>query len=321
MKLLGELVAELGLGGTEILRIAATAPRRYKVYYIPKRHGGHREIAQPSAELKYIQRYLLDHKLNGLPVHDAATGYVQGKNIRQNADVHRGNKAILKMDFQSFFPSIKAVDWVKFASQHTRGIFELDEVEFVTRIFFYGAGHNRPVRLSIGAPTSPALSNILMFDLDTKIAQIAAETNVAYSRYADDITASGSDVESVLQFEKLVQDVISKSTSPKLLFNKDKRGLFLRGQRRMVTGLVVTPQGNVSIGRQRKRLISSLLHRATLGQLDDEKIAYLKGLLGFCVANEPTYLNSMRKKYGTDVVTSVLRYHIPRKGPPQTIVR
>jgi hypothetical protein len=44
-------------------------------------------------------------------VHAAATGYIKGQNILQNAQHHRDSRVILKLDFIDFFPSIKAHDW------------------------------------------------------------------------------------------------------------------------------------------------------------------------------------------------------------------
>jgi len=82
------------------------------VYDIPKRDGGHRTIAQPSRELKSIQRFIMANCLHSLPVHPAATAYVRGTSIRDNATAHSKNNVILKLDFSSFSPSIKVKDWL-----------------------------------------------------------------------------------------------------------------------------------------------------------------------------------------------------------------
>src|SRR5438034_755250 len=43
-----------------------------------------------------------------------------------------------------------------------------------------------------GAPTSPRLSNLVNHRLDARLFALARKRNVAYSRYADDITISGA---------------------------------------------------------------------------------------------------------------------------------
>jgi RNA-directed DNA polymerase len=171
----------------------------------------------------------------------------------------------------------------------------------------------KPICLSIGAPTSPMLSNLLLYDLDVELSSLATKLHVAYTRYADDITVSGATLADVVEFERLARKTVKQLRSPRLKFNETKRGLYLKGQRRLVTGLVVTPTESISIGRERKRLISSLLHRSLLGQLDAARRSYLKGMLGFCLANEPTFVERMRLKYGSDAVNAALSFWAPRR--------
>ena len=60
----------------------------------------------------------------------------------------------------------------------------------MTKILFWGQGSTRPKCLSIGAPTSPIVSNIIMYDLDTLFVEEATRCQAVYTRYADDITIS-----------------------------------------------------------------------------------------------------------------------------------
>lgn len=294
------------------MHIITSAPRRYKIYEIPKRNGGTRVIAQPARDLKILQRYLLDTKLHQFPVHPAATAYVQRKNIAFNASLHTESSFILKLDFQNFFPSIKVDDWEMIARKSTLN-FSRRDLAICNLIMFWGAGSPEPRCLSIGAPTSPALSNIVMFRIDERLNEAASNFDVTYTRYADDITVSGDDRDSILRFENFARALIEKTRSPTLIFNDEKRGLYGKGQRRMVTGLLITPDQRVSIGRERKRLISVMLHKVTLGAADAEHVGRLKGLLGFCLATEPSFVSVMRAKYGNRVVDQVLRAEVPKR--------
>ena len=67
-------------------RMAGMASHAYLEYQIPKRSGGTRRIAQPSQELKALQRWLLYNILPRLPVHQAAVAYRHGLSI---ADQHQ----------------------------------------------------------------------------------------------------------------------------------------------------------------------------------------------------------------------------------------
>jgi RNA-directed DNA polymerase len=314
--LLRDLSMELNLGYRDLMRIITTAPRRYKIYQIPKRRGGTRTIAQPSRELKAIQRFVLKRLLSKLPVHRAATAYVIHQNIGENALAHVKNRVILKLDFTNFFPSITVRDWERYTK--AAGLqFERGELALYSYILFWGQRSNEPECLSIGAPTSPILSNILLFELDTKLSDAAKRAGVTYTRYADDITASAKTIEDVRRFEASARSIVRQMKSPRLSFNDEKRGLYTMGQRRMVTGLIVTPTGQVSIGRERKRLISAMLHKVVVGKSDPESMGTLKGLLGFCLATEPDFVSRMRAKYGNETIDRVIRYHIARTGPPR----
>jgi RNA-directed DNA polymerase len=170
--LIESLSVEFGLGPRDLMRIIATAPRRYKVYEIPKRHGGMRVIAQPSRELKALQRFVIKNTLSEFPVHQAAAAYVEDRNIRENAIEHVQSKVLLKLDFQDFFPSITVADWERYAKASSYE-FQRGELSLYSRILFWGRRSHEPRCLSIGAPSSPLLSNILLFDVDTKLAAAA----------------------------------------------------------------------------------------------------------------------------------------------------
>ncbi len=316
MSLSRDIIAALGFSGSDIQRIVSTAPARYKVYQIPKRNGaGWRTIAQPSRELKALQHFILHNKLTAFPVHPSAMAYAANRNIKKNADQHVAADVLLKLDFTDFFPSIKVSDWEKFAKRVTVNEIDQNDIKLYSRIMFWGqqVRSTVPRCLSIGAPTSPALSNILLYDLDVQLCLEAQQQGVRYTRYADDITISGATEEAVLRFEKSVKKNVRALKSPKLSFNEEKRGVYGKGQRRMVTGLILTPTRQVSIGRDRKRLISALVHKSTLGLLNLLERAQLKGLLGFTAANEPQFLGRLRTKYGDQIIDAALKFHAPKR--------
>jgi RNA-directed DNA polymerase len=59
MSLVEDISRSLKMSQLDILKIISSAPRRYKIYGVPKRDGvGVRTIAQPAREVKAIQRYV-----------------------------------------------------------------------------------------------------------------------------------------------------------------------------------------------------------------------------------------------------------------------
>jgi hypothetical protein len=295
------------------MEIIQDAPRRYKVFTIEKKGGGRRTIAQPAKELKPIQRSIAELLLEKLPVHAAAMAYRDGVSIADNARVHSGRWPILKLDFERFFNNITAAAWQRFlASQETVRLDRADTM-LVTKALFWGVGHSTPRCLSIGAPSSPLVSNVIMFDFDTSMHSFAEKHGIRYTRYADDITVSAKEFLKLHQFEKHLRSYISRNKTPELIVNEEKRVVFSASERRLVTGLVLTPDGKVSLGRDRKRELASLIHRHLLGQLDVDRLGYLHGMLAFALSSERAFVGRMRSKYGDEVITSILRYRVPRR--------
>ena len=286
----------------ELLRLIRSAPHRYKVFKIPKRKEGEfRTIAQPAKEVKALQYWVMRHVLNQFDVHPAATAYQKGLSIADNARPHTRGRYLLKLDFSDFFPSIKAKDLDLFLSKHTRR-FNAAEIEPLCRILFWMPRGSRKLQLSIGAPTSPLLSNILLGDFDSQVAAACARERVAYTRYADDLSFSARSSKALAQIEALVIETCARQTSPVLRINEAKTARVSKKESRRVTGLVLTNDGKVSIGRELKRKIRAQMHGFATDRLDSEQCLELRGMLAYINSVEPRFITRLQRKYGADVV-------------------
>jgi RNA-directed DNA polymerase len=299
MGLLKDLAAALEMPEDDIARIVMSAPRRYKVFTIPKRSGSDRRIiAQPARKLKAIQRYVLATKLSGLPVHPMATAYQAGKNIADNAAPHAKKRVILKLDFKDFFNSITPGDLQAVINKADLDTVARADRGYLNYIFFWLHPLEGRLCLSIGAPSSPFIFNAVMAPLDRQIQAIAQECSTLCTRYADDITLSGNSIENLLKAEQRIKTVIFNSRQPRLTFNDEKRGLYTTAGRRIVTGLVLTPDGKVSLGRDRKRRISAALHHISTGRnVTLEHRQQTRGWLAYANSVEPNFVVAMSVKY------------------------
>jgi RNA-directed DNA polymerase len=308
-KLVQFLAAASGLTESDVRRIVIRAPISYKHYFIEKRTGGQRLISQPAREVKALQR-LLVARLCTLPVHNAATAYRQGCSIRHNAERHAANGPIMKFDFKNFFPSIRSTDWEKYAEK--RNIFSMTEdVELSSRLLFMAPRGSSILRLAIGAPSSPWLSNVLMYEFDERISAAVAGDSVTYSRYADDLTFSARRTGYLTVVEGALRKVVHDIKSPSLVINEKKTLVATTKYRRVVTGLVLADDGRVTIGRDRKRLIRATLHHAFNGKNTKEENSRLAGMLAFAGDVEPTFLDLIKKRYGADVIKQLLGPSVP----------
>jgi RNA-directed DNA polymerase len=293
-----------GLTLQEVAKIAATGPKRYKVYQIPKRSGGARTICHPSRELKALQRVFLRELLRDLPVHACATAYKKGSSIRENAAAHAESRVILKMDFENFFPSIRTKNWISYCSTHLEH-WSRGDVDFSLHVLFWGSGGYQPDCLSIGAPTSPLISNALMYDFDVTMAKFASDYGLKYTRYADDITISSPGVLDKEACVNAVETALADAKFVQLKLNQAKTRLASKATSRRVTGLVISNDGTVSLGRDRKRVISAMVHHALTDKLRPDELYRLGGLLSFASDVEGEFIARLKKKYGDEAVASL----------------
>jgi len=299
MDLIRDISREFSLSKADVEVLVNTAPQRYKVYYIDKRSGkGKRRIAQPSYELKKVQRYCISVLSEWCLVHDAAAAYVPGKSIKLNAERHKDSRFLLKIDFKNFFNSFVPDDFIYYMKSHCPEVDPKFYPVLVNIFYSSKATASKMLSLSVGAPSSPMLTNYMMYDFDVLLSNYSKNNGVTYTRYSDDLVFSAKDPEALVHMEGEVRKVISTIPSPALFINKEKTVYASMKGRRVVTGLVLTNSKAISIGRDRKRLLSSMLHKYSLGQLSGEQIVYLRGYLSYVNDVEPLFVHKIYKKYG-----------------------
>lgn len=305
------------------------APLLYKVFYIPKKNGELREIAQPTAIVKNIQRKKLEELYKILPVHSLAKAYIKGTNgIFENANIHKKSKYFLKLDFCDFFHSIKADNFNELLKN--KKIQLKERLEFIKIFFMFnkqsGKSNTKIVykilksnkddniilnaickifkenfQLSIGAPSSPMLSNMIMYEFDEQIEQWARKQHLLYTRYADDLTFSSSKKLKKTQIITKINEIINKIPYLQIKLNTQKTKTISSAKRVSVTGLNITSDNKISIGRMQKKKIRVMLHYVSQNKLSQKKILYLKGWLSYIKSVEHEHFDYLCKKYPKEI--------------------
>lgn len=254
------LLKYLGISAKELKKIWWYRRRMYHKFSIAKGHGKTRLICAPDRRLKIIQRKLAS-TLNQIyrrrnPVH----GFVLDRSVKTNAEAHGSRRYVVNLDLQDFFPSI--------TENRIRGLLQSLGIdsrvsEIIARLTCFEAS------LPQGAPTSPVLSNMICYRLDTELLRVARAARAIYTRYADDITFSGHQPPSPL-FEISIPAV--GKFSPELLspdlrnviegngfvINTQKAHYADRNSRRIVTGVKINDGLNVD--RRYIRNIRAMIH-------------------------------------------------------------
>jgi RNA-directed DNA polymerase len=246
---------------------AVSRVSHYQRFLIAKKAGGDRLISAPMPRLKRAQYWVLDNILTHVPVHDAAHGFANGRSILSNALPHVGRDVVVNLDLKDFFPTLT---WKRVRgkfrglgySEAVATILALictepdnDMVELDGRMLHVRRG---PRRLPQGAPTSPAVTNLICLRLDRRLAGLAAKLGFTYTRYADDMTfsASGEAAKLTGTLLKAVGEIVAAEG---FTVHPDKTRIMRRHRRQEVTGLTVNER--VGVPRDTLRRFRALLHQ------------------------------------------------------------
>ncbi len=259
-----ELISFLGLRHGATLRWLLSIRNRerpagtkfdhlYLKHEIPKKSGKMRLISAPNIALKRIQKSITVNLLGPLGVHDAAYGFVIGRSIVGNARLHVGKPMVVNADISNCFPSVR---WPLVRAALIRDLSNLLSPLSVSFLVDLCTAEGV---LPVGAPTSPAILNRVLFRTDQILSHQAALRGCSYSRYADDITFSGDEkAVSLLGISQIVLGRIGLELDPQ------KTNIFRRGRRQMCTGLVVNERVNVP--RSIRRKVRAAVHAFEQGR-------------------------------------------------------
>lgn len=279
------------------------APSKYKIYTIPKRKGGTRVIAQPAKETKILQKFVIDELYSNFPIHNAAMAYRKKHNIKMNASVHVGQEYLLSMDFENFFHSITpALFWEVYERLIKQPLSPCEKRNYQDLFFWRPKKQSEKLLLSIGAPSSPFISNFIMYEFDCFIYNYCETIGVKYTRYADDLSFSTNQKGILFQIPKVVSVTLNELYKNRININLNKTSFSSKAHNRHVTGITLTNEQKLSIGRSKKRYIKHLVYKLTLDELSIEDKNYLCGFLNYVNFVEPDFIASLERKYSKEVI-------------------
>ena len=223
---LSSLERDLGINAKTLYAVSNNLGKHYRKAKLPKKTGGFRNLSVPDEVLKSIQRQISEVLLIHMPVSRYAKAYRFGSSTLRNAKHHVGKQVVLKLDILHFFDSIQY-------STVKDKVFPAQIYAEPLRILLTMLCYHKDA-LPQGAPSSPAITNIILYGFDELVGQWCRERGISYTRYCDDMTFSGDfDPAEVIRFVRLEL----KKTG--FLLNEQKTRIQRPGQQQTVTGIVV----------------------------------------------------------------------------------
>lgn len=265
----------VGMDEKEFKAILRKVPMHYSQFSLRKRSGGYRTISAPQGQLLWVQRTIYKRILLPVNLHPAAKGFRHKVSIVDNAKPHLGKDNVLKVDIMDFFGSIKLYTVIE-------AFKKIGYPQNISEVLAALCCLNK--RLPQGAPTSPALSNIVAYGMDQKLAALSGEYELTYTRYADDLTFSGDSISQDVILPKIAKILKEEGFALKI-----KKTRYLpQNRRKIITGISISSGEKLTIPKAKKREVRQNVHyilkRGLSGHqrhIKSSDPAYLKRLLGY----------------------------------------
>lgn len=246
-----ELTVAASLSASSVEWLTKPLTREHvHVHTTRKPSGGYRTICRPLDDslLRLHKRLkeFLDRKV--LKPHPAVHGFTRGRGTATNAGAHLNARAVLTVDIVNFFPSIgrRQIE-MALCKQGAKSVI----AEAIANACTFGDS------LAVGFSTSPVLSNLVFRPLDDAFSSFASEMDLAYTRYADDLTFSGERVcdDHLEAIRELLEQSGFVTNSRKVRFQR-------RGHQQIVTGLTIAHPDHLRLPKAQKRALRQDLYFA-----------------------------------------------------------
>lgn len=265
-----------------IYALSNHAKKHYASVTIEKHNGMSRKLFVPDRLLKRVQTNILHNILDQIPVSSFATAYCKGTGIVRNASVHLKQKQILKLDIEDFFGNIRFP--MVYQSVFPNLYFPPTVRTVLTYLCCY---HDF---LPQGAPTSAAISNLVMKAFDVHMGQWCGTKGIIYTRYCDDMTFSGDfDAQAVIYKVRNFLQAMGFS------LNEKKTRLLSQHHRQSITGIVVNSKLQVS-RQYRQKLRQEIYYCNKFGVISHLSRINDKRYLPLGEAGEKKYLRALLGK-------------------------
>jgi RNA-directed DNA polymerase len=265
-------------------RLVANINEYYYSFPVTKSTGKKRWIDAPNDELKAIQLNILHEFLYQFQPHECSFGFEKGKSVKDGAVQHQGAEVLLTMDITNFFNSFSrsnvfdGLDYFakKALSAHKQTVISAYEAELhaLAGLMCY-MGH-----VPQGAPSSPALTNLLCYVLDARLDDLAQKYKCTYTRYADDMSFSSKNKSlDIGELKKPITTAVETYRIAHLRINTKKTRIQRKHKRMSVTGIVIN--NGLSVPRWKWRNFQAELYNLSRDNthISLEKYQQLRGYI------------------------------------------
>ena len=272
-----------------------------------------RSVYRPNKKLKAYLVFLNTFVFEYLPINERVVySYRKGVNPHEVAFPHAHNRVFFQTDIEDFFGNIGRALVKSTIVSHKDKIPVSDLCSYIERILDFTTINDA---LPIGFPTSPPISNACLTPFDVEFENYCLSSDLVYTRYADDIFVSGKCRGDLNIVEQELSKFLAYHFDGNMRLNREKRKLTTVGRKTKMLGMVILPNGRVTIDMEVKKKVEVLLHffihrrdkflDLSGGDLD-AGVQKLSGYINYINTADGLYLEKLKRKFGITVIDSFL---------------
>lgn len=279
-----------------------------------------REVLVPEKKLRIYHSFLNLFVIEFLPINqEVVFSYRKGSSAYDAVVKHAKSKHFFQTDISSFFSSINANLVGKVIAEGEEFCPAGDVLVNLKRIIDLICIDNS---LPIGFPCSAPMSNAVLLKFDNALNQYCAAHGLIYTRYSDDIIISAEEKEGLADIKSVVQNLLTQHGAAELKLNERKSKNFRVGGKIVILGLMILPNGKVTVDSKIKREVEVLLYRhsqgreaflAAIEKEEDRVKAKITGYLNYINSVDQDYLDKLRRDFGVTVIDTFLHRPLPKE--------
>ena len=279
-----------------------------------------RKIFRPNKKLKTYHIFLKAFVIEYLPINgDVVFSYRKGFSAYDAVAKHARSKYFFQTDISSFFASIdrSLVKKTILAAKDDCPVLDIEcSIERLLDLMCIDDS------LPIGFPASAPISNAILFDFDNAFSQFCKTRDLIFTRYSDDIVVSSDAKVRMSGLEQEITKQLQSSASEKFRLNSSKSRYFQVGGRIKILGMMILPNGKITIDSKLKNDIEVLLFHyindkgsfIELVKGDEESgLDKLTGYLNYANSIDSNYLAKLRRKFGATTIDILMHRALAKK--------
>ncbi|MEX1196238.1 MAG: reverse transcriptase domain-containing protein [Pseudohongiellaceae bacterium] len=285
--------------------LSATAEKESTPVVLKKRSPHETTVFVGTEKLKRFHRFLNSYLFEFADINTRiADAYIKGKNTLTSVRKHATNSHFFRTDIVDFFGQLSRIDANRVLERQL-GAAPISDFSDYREVILGIVLMNDS--LPMGFSTSPSISNACLFEFDNAIEQHCNERNIIYSRYSDDLIFSSSSQEKLSHIDSMLKEQLQRHFDGRLRLNSAKTTRTHAGNKVNLLGLVILPNGHVTVDNKIKKNLEVLLHfyrseqekyRDFLIREYSGHVSKVSGQLRYVNTIDPNYVRKLRSRYG-----------------------